>query len=358
MRVLFDDRPGLACPTGVGRYARTLGALLARVPGHEALTLSSMGLGAESPEALELDLPALLLAEEIDVFHTPLWHLPALLPCRKVVTVHDAIPATHPGFTSEAFKPLWRRAYEEVPRADAVVSPTEHARGQVLDALSLDPSRVHVVPETPDPVFAPRDPDQVAQARAALGLGDEPYLLVVGSVERRKNPDGLLEALRAVAPARRPLLLFAGPAAEPGFDLTTQASRRGLGDRVRHLGLVPDETLAALYTGALTVLCCSHVEGFGLPVVEAWACGAPVIASCTSALKEVAGDAARLAYPDEPDDIAAAIEAVVDSAALRDDLRSRGRARLAERYSANAVLAALTRVYDALVEVGTQGAVS
>lgn len=350
MRTLFDDRPGAACPTGVGRYTRSVAALLPGVPGHECVALSQLAFEAGSPSENELGLPALLQREGIDVFHSPLWHLPAALPCLAICTVHDAIPVTHPDLASDAFRPLWRHAVTEVRRADAIVCPSAHARERVIDALGLDPDVVHVVPEAPDAVFAPRPAADVAAALDRSGVEPQAYLLSVGSIERRKNPDGLLEALAALPAASRPLLLFAGPAA--GFDLTAEAERRGLGDCVRHLGFVDDDTLAALYSGALAVLCCSRAEGFGLPVVEAWACDAPVIASNTTSVVEVAGDATLLVDPEDPQAIAGAITRCLDSEDLREDLRRRGRARLASCYSPEAARTALARLYDSLaVEV-------
>ena len=340
-----DDRPSTTCPTGVGRYAGELAAHAGALSGHQVLPVSALGLSITSLADEELELPAALERHGVDVFHSPLWALPALLPCRAVVTVHDAIPATHPALTSAAFRPVWARAAEEVRRAAGVVCPSEHARGEVVRALGLDPARVHVVPEAPAAVFSPRPADVVQRAAEALGVG-EPWFLAVGSLERRKNPDGVLDALAHLPAARRPLVLFAGPAA--GFDLEAEAARRGVADRVRPLGVVSDELLAALYTGALGVVVCSRAEGFGLPVVEAWACGAPVIASTATALPEVAGDAALLVDPEDPGALAEALARLCDEHDLRDDLRRRGRARLAARFTPDTARAALARLYDHL----------
>jgi glycosyltransferase involved in cell wall biosynthesis len=345
VRILFDDRPAKACSTGIGRYVRSLLPLLRGTAGHDVFALSDTGAEFTSEEELELELPALLALEEIDVLHSPLWQLPAVLPCRSVVTIHDAIPAMRPDLTSEAFAPLWRRAQEEGRRADAVVCPSEHARTQVIDALGLDPEKVHVIPEAPDPVFSPRGARDLALALDALDV-HEPYLLAVGSLERRKNPDGVLDALALLPAERRPLILFAGPAA--GFHICLEAQRRGLGDRVRALGVVSDDALAALYTGALAVLVCSRAEGFGLPVVEAWACGAPVIASNVTALPEVADDAALLVDPESPAEIASAIASLLDAPALRDDLRAKGAARLERCFSPTVVRQAFAALYDSL----------
>lgn len=321
--------------------------------GHQVVTASTLGLSFGSPAEEELGLPGVLEREGIDLYHSPLWGLPALLPCPAVVTVHDAIPVTHPELTAEAFRPMWAQAAEATARAAAVVCPTEHAKGEVVGALGLDPVHVHVVPEAPAAVFSPRAPEVVAAALREHRVAGT-YLLSCGSIERRKNPDGLLAALALLPVETRPFLLFAGPSA--GFDLAAEATRRGVADHVRHLGVVSDEALAALYSGALAVLVCSRAEGFGLPVVEAWACGAPVIASNTTALPEVAGDAALLVDPEDPRAIAHAIARMIDDSSLRADLRARGLARLEERFSPAAVRSALTRLYDHLEREREAGA--
>lgn len=342
--MLFDDRAALSSGTGIARYARSVGRSLPNGPTHQALRAISLPVGTD-PLGDELELPALLEREEVDLFHSPLWLLPAILPCRAVVTVHDAIPATHPDLTSAAFWPVWERVHDEVRRAEAVVCPSEHARKEIVQVLNLAPDQVHVVPEAPAAVFSPRAEVDVRRRLVDLDV-NESYLLVVGSLERRKNPDGVLEALALLAPDRRPPVLFVGPAA--GFDLMAEAVGRGVGDRVRHLGVVPDDTLAMLYSGALALLACSHAEGFGLPVIEAWACGAPVIASSTTALAEVGGTAALLVEPDDPRALATAMERLAEDAPLRDELRRLGRARLDERFTTAHVTAAVARLYDLL----------
>lgn len=334
MRVMFDDRPATSA-TGIGRYTRSMADQVQRLaPRVHALRLSSSNPDFASPTEEELELPALL--RDVDIFHSPLWRLPAVLPCRAVITVHDAIPATRPDLATEAARRLWSTLEEEAGRAAKIVCPSRHAAAEVGAILRLDASRIHVVPEAPASVFRP-----TRRADVLVRL-DEPYLLAVGAVERRKNPDGLLEALALLPAERRPLLAFAGP--DGGFDLLAEARRLGVADRVVRLGLVDDELLAALYTGALAVLVCSRAEGFGLPVVEAFACEAPVIASATTSLAEVAGDGALLVDPEAPREIAAAIERLVDDPPLRDELRRRGRRRLS-LFSSATVEAALLRLY-------------
>lgn len=350
MRVLFDARPGVHCATGIGRYTRTVAELLlAGVAGSDRWTLAgseaSCELRAASPLEQDLALPALLERESVDVFHSPLFHLPALLPCRAIVTIHDAIPARRPDLAVPGFARLFEVAERAARRADAVVCPSRHAKADLVGAIGLEAEKVHVVPETPAPVFRPSPPAAVEALRRRLGL-DGPYLLVVGSLERRKNPGLVLDAL---ATLRRsgdaPLVVFVGP--EAGFDLRGAADALHVSDRVSELGVVPDADLSTLLTGATALVFPSLYEGFGLPVIEAFACDTAVLASNAASIPEVAGDAALLFDPSDAAALATAIERVVGDAALRDDLRRRGRARLAH-FSREIVGGALSALYEQL----------
>jgi glycosyltransferase involved in cell wall biosynthesis len=344
VRVLFDARPGAACATGIGRYARTLASVLREpVPGHDAWTLGPRGhvsLAARSPLEEELELPGLLAEEEIDLFHSPLFHLPALLPARSVVTIHDAIPAVRPDLTDTGFARLFETAAENTRRANRVVCPTEHARRDVARALGLAASKIHVVPEAPAEVFRPLSPEESRPVRERFRL-ETPFFLVMGSVEKRKNPSVVLDALSCLRDP--PVVVFAGPAA--GYPLAEEAAKRGLASRVRELGLVSDEDLVALLNEATALVFPSLYEGFGLPVVEAFACGTPVIASNAASIPEVAGDAGLLFDPGEPAALTDHLRALLGSPELRDELRAKGRARLA-LFTPARVREALARLYD------------
>lgn len=344
MRVIFDARPGAGCLTGIGRYARTVAGLLGKpVAGHECLVLGGgdLELDAASPTEEEFALPSLLEREEIDLYHSPLFRLPAVLPCRSVVTVHDAIPAVRPDLTNPDLGRLFvEEAGEGASRADAVVCPSEHAKTEVARALRIAAEKIHVVPETPDAEFR-RSPELAVRTRRRHGLEGD-FLLFVGSLERRKNPGALLDALALVVGAKA---VFVGP--EAGFDLRDEAGRRGVSDRVLALGTVPDEDLVGLYSAATALAFPSFHEGFGLPVVEAFACGTPVIASGASSIPEVAGDAALLFDPEDADALARAVREVLASAELRRTLVEKGSERLG-RFSPDAVRRSLVDLYSAL----------
>lgn len=345
MRVLFDARPGDACATGIGRYARTIAGLLAEgIPGHQAWSLGrDVRLRSATQLGEELELPSLLEREEIDVFHSPMWKLPALLPCQAVVTIHDAIPVVRPDLCDPAFARLFDLAKAAADKADAVVCPSEHARQDVTRVLALDPEIVHVVPETPELCFQRIPSDESRHVYTKYGITGS-FVLIVGSLEKRKNPAVVLDALARLERSA-PLAVFAGP--DAGFPLMEEAEKRGVGALVRAVGRVSDRDLAALLNEATALVFPSLHEGFGLPVVEAFACDAPVIASSATSVPEVAGDAAVLFDPTSAEALADALDRVFGSPRLRDELAMKGRARL-ELFSRERVRAALAGVYSAV----------
>ena len=274
MKVLFDARPG-ADIRGIGRYVRCLLPALREAAGSSEIT------AGHRPERM------------IDLFHAP-WIDGALLraPCPQVVTVHDVIPLKR---RSEYLRTgmRFRLRYLAVSRAQRVVVPTQAVAADAEELLGLETDRLVVVPEAPAPGFAPRSPEAVAAVRRRHGLPDE-YLLWVGGL-RHPDPRKRVAAL-AAAPRELPLVLVGGTAAWarelPGVILT---------------GEIDDEELAALYTGARALVFPSDDEGFGLPPVEALACGTPVVASDVPVLREVLGDRATFVdATDVPQLVAAA----------------------------------------------------
>jgi glycosyltransferase involved in cell wall biosynthesis len=332
------------CVTGIGRYARTLAAVLKDgIEGHDAFVLGLDGLELATTSSVEEEfmLPALLEREEIDLYHSPLFRLPAVLPCRSVVTIHDAIPAMRPDLTNPEFAGLFaEEASESGRRADAVVCPSQHAKKDLNRALGIAAEKLHVVPETPDRVFR-RSPEAGSRVRRRRGIEGD-FFLVVGSLEERKNPGVVLDALARVAGAKA---VFVGPAA--GFDLGAEAARRGVRDRVLALGTVPDEELAGLYTESTALVFPSRHEGFGLPLVEAFACGTSVIASNATSLPEIAGDAATFFEPEDAGALSRALRDVLTSPELRATLVEKGTERL-KIFTPGTVRQRLADLYTAL----------
>jgi len=324
-----------------------LATLAHAIPRNHCWTLGASGSSADLifDAASRLDdefhLPALLARESIDVFHSPLFQIPACMPCRSVITIHDAIPSVRPDLTPPLFARLFDEARDAARWADRIVCPSEHAKADVAKALDIPTQRIVVVPECPAPHFRPSSEQEKTAVRARFELEGE-FFLVVGSIERRKNPSLVLDALATLPSARA---VFVGP--EAGFDLATEAKRRGIAACVRALGHVADSDLVALYGAAEALLFPSLYEGFGLPIIEAFACETPVMCSRASSLPGVAGDAAILFDPKEAGALVAAVEELRGSAERCAELVARGRARL-QLYSPEAVRLAFAALYDGL----------
>jgi glycosyltransferase involved in cell wall biosynthesis len=237
---------------------------------------------------------------------------------RNVVVIHDAAALRHPEWYSPLYAAWQRRVLPALARrALHVVTVSDFSRGELVELLGIAPDRVSVVPGGVGPAYRP-DADAAA-ARDALGLA-RPYVLSVAAQTARKN-------LRALVPAAERL-------AADGIDVVVAGGHRpqfareaGLG-ALRRLGEVPEALLPGLYAGAEAFALPSAYEGFGLPVLEAMACGTPVVAAAATALPGTAGGAARLAEPDG-DAFAHALTELLGDPAERERLRAAGLARAA-----------------------------
>jgi alpha-1,3-rhamnosyl/mannosyltransferase len=176
-----------------------------------------------------------------------------------------------------------------------------------------------------------RSPGQAIEAFRRQSGWPREYLLFLGVLERRKNLGLLLECLARLDPEDAPPLVIAGRGGPEERTLRRRAGKLGLGARVHFSGYVPDEWLAAACSGAAALLMPSRYEGFGLPVLEAFACGTPVVAANAGALREVASDAALLREPDDVEGWCDAIRTAVGDSEARERLARRGRERAAER---------------------------
>ncbi|MGD0999509.1 MAG: glycosyltransferase family 1 protein [Candidatus Brocadiia bacterium] len=242
----------------------------------------------------------------------------------NVITIHDIIPLTNPEWVPASDGRRMRAQLDFARRrCQAVITVSEFVRGQLI-ARGLAPERVTATPEACAPAFRPRDPGHQAACRAAAGLGpEEPFVLFVGTLDPRKNLRTLLEAsaaVRSAAPHR--LMVIGKNPYGPDPDLAGR-------DIVRLTG-IEDEMLAGLMSAATLFVLPSLAEGFGLPVLEAMACGCPVITSNTTSLPEVCGDAAILVDPLDANALAERLRALLRDEPLRRDLRAKGLARAAQ----------------------------
>lgn len=257
----------------------------------------------------------------------PLWTRP---PC--VVTVHDLGYLVHPEAHGRA-----QRAYldwstrRHVRLAAHLVADSQHTRDDLVTRYGARVERVTVVPLGVDPALAPPEPAEIAALRSWLGLPAEArFFLHVGTRQPRKNLPRLLEAFAAVAGRRPELrLVLAGGAGRGAEELDGRVAALGLEGRVLMPGYVPRERMAGLYGGALALVFPSLYEGFGLPAVEAMACGTPTALATGSSLPEVGGDAALYFRPEEVPAIAGVLARLAEDEGLRARLSARGRERAA-----------------------------
>jgi glycosyltransferase involved in cell wall biosynthesis len=315
MRVGVDISPLVQTRAGTARHVRGLLTALRDRPGLELELLAYGGPGRLSSVVRDVYwYPAAVRrrAKGLDVFHCTTFRGPVRSPVPTVLTVHDLAILRAP----EAF-PRWHRLYgtaglrRVLRAADAIVAVSEFTRREVVELAGVRKERVRVVPNGVDPVFTPDGP------RAE---GD--YVLAVATLEPRKNLERAVEAAREA----RVELRVVGARGWGGVDVDGW------------VGEVPDAELAALYRGARSVLYPSLYEGFGLPVLEAMACGAPVVTSLDTAMAEIAGEAAVLVDPLDVSSIAAGILA---ADARREELARAGVERAREftwQRSADAVV--------------------
>lgn len=282
----------------------------------------------------QLVMPRVAAQARLDLYHTPHYALPCLLPCPGLATIHDLIPALHPEalpnprlrwpFLAMLRLTLWR--------ASGIVTDSESSRQDLL-AFARPRGDLSVVPLAADPSFSPRPEGEIEGACARYRVPG-PYVLYVGINKPHKNLCRLLDAW-ALLPAdvrAGHALVLAGPE-DPRYPaVRLRAHQLGLGEQVHFLGEVANDWLPALYSGAEAFVFPSIYEGFGLPVVEAMACGVPVACSRASSLPELAGDAAVLFDADDVNAIRDALVTVLSDRVRRAQLRVAG-LRRARQYS-------------------------
>jgi glycosyltransferase involved in cell wall biosynthesis len=313
------------------------GAQVEVVATREQPTRAASADGARSP----LDLWRLGKAVArlpLDVFFFPAVYsyfpLPRRLP--TAVTFHDAIAEQHPGliFSGWRSRLFWNlKTWLARRQADRLVTVSESARAQIASAFAVPGEQIHVITEGASAVFQPlADRDALARVRARYQLPAEEHLvLYVGGISPHKNLHNLLRAFDGVCrTATVPChLVLVGDYANDSFlscyrELKELSGQLKLDEKVTFTGYVPNEDLAALYNTATLLVLPSFSEGFGLPAVEAMACGTPVAASRRGSLPEVLGDAGVFFDPENPTEMAEALGRLVGDPALRERQRAEG----------------------------------
>jgi alpha-1,3-rhamnosyl/mannosyltransferase len=270
---------------------------------------------------------------DVDLYHSPYYLMPYRPTIPTVVTLHDLIPLRYPQYFSLVQRLIFAATVRLATRAAQQVVAVSHATADDLqDLLGLGASRIRVIPEAADPAFHPRSARQIETVRRRQGL-PERYALYLGSNKPHKNLSRLVEAWAKISDMQRataPGLVIAGVWDDRYPEPRQRAAALGVEESIIWLGPIPEADLPALYTGATAFIFPSVYEGFGLPVLEAMACGTPVGCSNTSSLPEVAGDAALLFDPTTADSIAQALHRMLADDRLRRDLSERGLSRAGE----------------------------
>lgn len=277
----------------------------------------------------QLVLPFHLDHSGVQLYHSPAYAMPLRCPKPAVVTIHDLsfvrLPSTFGRWQSAYLRLATRYA---VRHAAALIAVSEFTRRELIDLMAADPEKIHVIANGVSEAFWPRPAEARAAIRQQHGLADR-FVMAVGTIQPRKNLATLVEAyghLRA-SMAEPPELVIAGAPGWGRDELGERTRTLGLERHVTRLGYCDDESLARLYSAAALVAVPSLYEGFGLPVVEAMACGTPVIVSASGSLPEVAGDAALVVPPLDTHGWAQAMHTLLTKPDVAARLASAGLAR-------------------------------
>ena len=279
----------------------------------------------------QIRIPACLTRERADLVHEPHYVLPAATPCRSVVTIHDCIHLMFPQYLPNRLAYVYAKTamWTATRKATRILTVSEASKKDILRFFDIPPEKVSVIYNAIDARFlGPADQNRMELVRQRYQL-DHPFVLYVGNIKRHKNVERLIDAFARARPGCPDdlRLIIIGDEISKYPALRQAVHRHRLDKHVRFLGFQPHETLAAFYRLARAFVFPSLYEGFGLPPLEAMACGTPVVTSNVSSLPEIAGGAALLVDPYKVDTIAEGITRAVTDESLRADLIARGLAR-------------------------------
>lgn len=380
MRIAIDYTAATRQAAGIGNYVRSLvDAMLAQDDTNQYTLLTSGRPPRERPFPTaknvrgrsliipdrylnilwyrwRLPISATFFTGQVDIYHGPDFVLPPLNgKLRKVVTVHDLAFLEHPEYAVPELAAYLKKVVPEaVEAADVVASVSQTTRQTLIEHFQTPPEKITLVPNGIRSYFRRiTDPVLLEATRHKFGL-KSPLVLGVGTQEPRKNHPGLIKAFhKAVSTGNkstRPAMLALAGGSGWLYEETEQiVAELKLEKKVRFLGRVSDLELMMLYSLADVFVFPSFYEGFGVPPLEAMACGTPVITSNTSSLPEVVGDAAIMVNPRKINEIASAINRVLENKQLQEDLRQKGYTRAAHFTwvrSAQKMLSIYTQLYE------------
>ena len=244
-----------------------------------------------------------------------------LLEFNQVVTIHDVIPLEHPEWFTRMYSDWYRFLLPRlVQRVQKIITDSEYSKNKITDLLNVSEDKIIVIPGGVGKEYHPVNSNMLSHVKS-MYVESSNYLLVVGTIEPRKNLKRLLRSWQLICNDYRDIQLIivgveANSARSVDMPLTVKSTSL--------LGYVDDQHLPALYSGAIALIFPSVYEGFGLPALEAMACGTPVLASNATSLPEVVGDAGLLFDPYDIDDMSSSIERIITDSDLRETLQLKG----------------------------------
>ena len=299
----------------------------------------------------QLVWPLLLQQHKIELFHAPHFVAPLLALCPVVLTVHDLIFERYPAYIPQRGLGLYHRMLmrKSLQKAAHVIVVSEATRRDLCHSYPVDPRKISVTPEAAASSFQPVSEEQAQAIRSRYNLPRR-FVLALGDQRPHKNLATLLKAFAQAAPHTDADLVLAGKTDIRYYDnVAPLIHPLDLNARVSQPGYIAEADLPALYTLADVVICPSLVEGFGLSLLEAMACGAAVIASHASSLPEVVGNAGVLVRPRDVQALANAILSILKNSAYRQKLQSRSLAQAA-RFSWRSTANLTSRIYHAIAD--------
>lgn len=379
MRIGIDARPMLSEGTGVGIYTLNLIKNIGALDPINKYILFSNSFRDRFPfsslrppknfEYRDFRIPSRLLKGlwnyffypplesfigKVDIFHSPHSIPVPVKKARLIVTIHDLFFVKHPELAgrrvSDEHKRLSRSYLSKVRR---IITVSNNSKKDIVEIFGISPEKVTVIYEGVDNIFRViNEKTSLEYIRGVYGLPKE-FILFVGTISPRKNPDYLIEAFSIIKKRRIKdiFLITIGPRGLKADETLRLISKKNLEGSVRHIGYVPYEYMPYLYNMASLLVYPSLYEGFGLPPLEAMACGIPVIASNVSSMPEILGDAALLVDPYNPHEIADTIERLLYDEPLRKTLVEKGMKR-AQSYSWEETAKKTLKVYEEVNEVG------
>ncbi|MGB9637550.1 MAG: glycosyltransferase family 4 protein, partial [Microgenomates group bacterium] len=294
------------------------------------------------------------LIGDVDVFHSSDWLEPPVRSAKKITTIHDFAVFKYPETFAvrgghNIIKNQKRKLFFTKRECDLIICVSETTKQDAKEILKIPEKKLRVIYEAADPLYFPRKKEEIQAVKEKFNITGE-YLLCVGTREPRKNLDRVIMAFAEISRVYSDLnLVIAGKYGWGDDSSRFKVQSSKLGSRVKILGFVEKEDLAALYSGAMAFVYPSLYEGFGLPILEAMVCGCPVVTSNVGSMKEVAGEAALLIDPLSVDNLAGAISKLCRNQKLREEMVLKGLKRAGEFSWEKTALQTL-QAYQSLLE--------